>query len=61
LPATTALHIDHDGPAVFEHACRLGLEGIVSKRIDSPYRSGPSKVNPACEAVRREAEEDWNT
>jgi hypothetical protein len=37
-------HLAHDGPAVFEHACRLGLEGIVSKRLDSPYRSGPSKV-----------------
>jgi bifunctional non-homologous end joining protein LigD len=36
-------HVDHDGPAVFEHACRLGLEGIVSKRLYSPYRSGPSK------------------
>jgi hypothetical protein len=35
-------HLTHDGPAVFE--CRLGLEGIVFKRIDSPYRSGPSKV-----------------
>ncbi len=55
-------HLAHDGPAVFEHACRLGLEGIVSKRLDSPYRSGPSKVwlkskNPASEAVRREREE----
>jgi ATP-dependent DNA ligase len=51
--------------AVFEHACRLGLEGIVSKRLDSPYRSGPSKVwlkskNPASEAVRREREEEWH-
>jgi bifunctional non-homologous end joining protein LigD len=57
-------HLAHDGPAVFEHACRLGLEGIVSKRLDSSYRSGPSKVwlkskNPECEAVRRELEEDW--
>jgi bifunctional non-homologous end joining protein LigD len=57
-------HLAHDGPAVFEHACRLGLEGIVSKRLDSPYRSGPSKTwlktkNPASEAVRREREEDW--
>ena len=25
---------------MFEHACRLGLEGIVSKRIDAPYRPG---------------------
>jgi len=28
---------------VFNHACRLGLEGIISKRIDSPYRSGRAK------------------
>ena len=58
-------HITHDGPTVFEHACRLGLEGIVSKRLDAPYRSGPSKVwlkskNPLSEAVRREREEDWS-
>jgi bifunctional non-homologous end joining protein LigD len=42
----------------------MGLEGIVSKRRDRPYRSGRSpdwlKVkNPAAPAVRREAEEDW--
>jgi ATP-dependent DNA ligase len=42
----------------------MGLEGIVSKRKDSTYRSGRSpdrlkSENPACEAVRREAEEDW--
>jgi ATP-dependent DNA ligase len=52
-------HLAHDGPAVFEH-CRLGLEGIVSKRLDSPYRSGPSKVwlkskNPASRAARARA------
>ena len=50
--------------AVFAHACKMGLEGIVSKRKTSPYRSGRSpdwikSKNPACEAVRREAEEDW--
>jgi bifunctional non-homologous end joining protein LigD len=27
---------------VFRHACKLGLEGIVSKRKGSPYRSGRS-------------------
>ena len=32
-----------DGRAVFEQACKLGLEGIVSKRVNSPYRSGKSK------------------
>jgi bifunctional non-homologous end joining protein LigD len=29
-----------DGDALYRHACKLGLEGIVSKRRDSPYRSG---------------------
>ena len=53
-----------DGEMVFRHACKLGLEGIVSKRKDSLYRSGRSpdwlkSRNPTCEAVRREAEEDW--
>jgi bifunctional non-homologous end joining protein LigD len=32
--------IEGDGPMIFEHACRLGAEGIVSKRWGSPYRSG---------------------
>jgi len=31
---------DHDGPTILEHTCRLGLEGIVSKRVDLPYRAG---------------------
>ena len=25
-------HIEADGPTVFAHACKMGLEGIVSKR-----------------------------
>jgi bifunctional non-homologous end joining protein LigD len=33
-------HIAGDGPTMFEHACKLGLEGIVSKRGDLPYRRG---------------------
>ena len=33
-----------DGPKVFKHVCWMGLEGIVSKRIDAPYRSGPSRT-----------------
>lgn len=32
--------IDADGPSLLDHACRLGLEGIVAKRLDRPYRSG---------------------
>jgi bifunctional non-homologous end joining protein LigD len=57
-------HIEADGPTVFLHVCKMGLEGIVSKRKDSRYTSGRSmdwlkSKNPASEAVRREREEDW--
>jgi len=53
-----------DGAIVYREACRLGCEGIVSKRLGSLYRSGRSphwvKVkNPKAPAVKREAEEDW--
>jgi hypothetical protein len=37
-------HVAEDGPTVFAHACRLGAEGIVSKRVDGTYRSGPCPV-----------------
>jgi bifunctional non-homologous end joining protein LigD len=30
-------HMEGDGETVFRHACKLGLEGIVSKRKGSPY------------------------
>jgi bifunctional non-homologous end joining protein LigD len=55
---------EENGPLVFHHACKLGLEGIVSKRRDSPYSSGRSRhwiksKNPNAPAVKREAEEDW--
>jgi len=35
-------HHEGDGPALFAAACARGLEGIVSKRIGSRYRSGRS-------------------
>jgi bifunctional non-homologous end joining protein LigD len=37
-------HIAGDGDAVFRHASRLGLEGIISKQASSPYRSGRVKT-----------------
>ncbi len=37
-------HIAGDGDAVFKHASRLGLEGIISKQAASPYRSGRVKT-----------------
>jgi bifunctional non-homologous end joining protein LigD len=57
-------HFTEDGAVVFREACKLGCEGVVSKRLGSPYRSGRSshwiKVkNPKAPAVKREAEEDW--
>jgi bifunctional non-homologous end joining protein LigD len=36
-------HTDAPGQLVFEQVCRMGLEGIVSKRLTAPYRSGPSR------------------
>jgi len=53
-----------DGDILFAHACKLGCEGIVSKRLGSSYRSGRSRhwikvKNPEAPAVKREAEEDW--
>ena len=58
-------HMAHPkGALVFQHACKLGAEGIVSKRLGSRYRSGRSPdwlnfKNPQAPAVRREAKEDW--
>jgi ATP-dependent DNA ligase len=47
------------GPELFRAACRVGLEGLVSKRRDRPYEAGRSKhwlkvknrTNPAMERV----------
>ena len=56
-------HLEHDcGLTVFHHACKMGLEGIVSKRLGSRYRSGRSpdwlKIKKSeAPAVKREAEE----
>ena len=33
-------HFEVDGTVVYEQACALGCEGIVSKRLGAPYRSG---------------------
>ena len=36
-------HCEEDGERLFRHACRLGLEGVISKVRNAPYRSGRSK------------------
>jgi bifunctional non-homologous end joining protein LigD len=57
-------HTDEDGALLFMHACRMGLEGIVSKRLSAPYRSGRStewlKIkNPNSPAMVRHREDHW--
>ena len=42
-PLRYSRHFEEDGALVLRHVCRLGLEGIVSKLRDAPYRSGRSK------------------
>jgi bifunctional non-homologous end joining protein LigD len=41
-PLRYSEHFATDGEALYEHAVRLGLEGIVAKKADSTYRSGRS-------------------
>ena len=46
-------HLMGDGMMIFEHVCRLGHDGILSKHADHPYRSGPSRswrrsIRPSC-------------
>ncbi|OBQ67191.1 DNA ligase D [Mesorhizobium erdmanii] len=45
-------HFFDPGKIMLEHACRMGLEGVVSKRADAPYRSGrgPTWVKSKCTA-----------
>jgi len=57
-------HYEEDGAIVFREACKLGCEGIVSKRLGSIYRRGRSPLwlkvkNPNAPAAKCEAEEDW--
>jgi bifunctional non-homologous end joining protein LigD len=58
-------HMDGElGATMYKHVCRMGLDGIVSKRRDKPYQPGRSthwvKVkNPASPAARRIDEGTW--
>jgi bifunctional non-homologous end joining protein LigD len=54
-------HTEGDTVEMFKAVCMLGLEGIVSKKVDAPYRSGLSKVwlkvkNPDAPAAARAAD-----
>jgi len=54
-------HAEGHGDKLFEAACKIGLEGIVSKKLTSVYHSGPSKSwikvkNPEAPAATRAAD-----
>ena len=56
--------LEDAGVVVFAHACKLGLEGIVSKRRDAPYQHGRSRAwlkvkNHAHPAASRHLEGRW--
>lgn len=36
-------HLEGEGPVIFQHACRLGMEGVIAKRADAAYTAGRSK------------------
>src|SRR5579875_1081523 len=40
MPIRYVEHFETGGDAILKSACRMSLEGIVSKRLDAPYRSG---------------------
>jgi bifunctional non-homologous end joining protein LigD len=54
-------HIEGDGAAVLEHACKLGLEGIVSKRATAVYTSGRARswLKTKCGAWREANQDRW--
>jgi len=39
-PLRYSEHFVEPGQTMLRHACRMGLEGVISKRADAPYRSG---------------------
>jgi DNA ligase D-like protein (predicted ligase) len=47
-------HVVTDGPRFREHACKLGLEGIISKRIDRPYAPGDRGLWVKSKCLNRE-------
>lgn len=47
-------HVRGGGAEVFAKACGLGLEGIISKRADAPYRSGRGKSWLKVKCIKRQ-------
>jgi bifunctional non-homologous end joining protein LigD len=47
-------HVVSDGPSFREHACKFGLEGVISKRSDQPYLPGNRGVWVKSKCLNRE-------
>jgi bifunctional non-homologous end joining protein LigD len=54
MPVLYSEHLTGDGQEMFEHAAKLGWEGIVSKRADAPYRSERTEAWLKVKTVQRE-------
>jgi bifunctional non-homologous end joining protein LigD len=54
LPVLYSEHLTGDGQQMFEHAAKLGWEGIISKRADAPYRSARTEAWLKIKTVQRE-------
>ena len=56
-------HFETGGDAILESACKLSLEGIVSKKLDAPYRSGRSEnwTKAKCRAGHEVVIGGWKT
>lgn len=54
LPLRYSEHVESDGPGLFKNACEMGLEGIVSKRVDAPYRPGRNRSWLKIKCIRQD-------
>jgi bifunctional non-homologous end joining protein LigD len=56
-------HLGTGGDAILQSACKMALEGIVSKRLDAPYRSGRSDawLKSKCRAGHEVVIGGWTT
>jgi bifunctional non-homologous end joining protein LigD len=56
-------HFESGGDAVLQSACKLELEGVVSKKLDAPYRSGRTEswIKAKCRAGHEVVIGGWKT
>jgi bifunctional non-homologous end joining protein LigD len=64
LLASVTSTTSFNGATICRQACAMGLEGIVSKRLSTPYRSGQSRdwlkvKNPDSAAMIWAREAEW--